>query len=249
MYRKIRNYYNWGGRLLNDPFYKEVKKLNETEIQKQPQRYDIINFLLETLQRDTIYLEIGVRDPSINYDKIKATQKFSVDPGLEFKENPVSFKVTSDEFFDRIRSGEYLESNVRFDVIFIDGLHLAEQVDRDIQNALQFIKNDGYIILHDCNPPTEWHAREERKFEISPAMNNWNGTTWKGYMKWRNNPELYSCTIDTDWGVGVISKTINIGSYNTIENLFYEFSIFNTHRKACLNLVSFEEFKEKFGIC
>ncbi|MEN9998341.1 MAG: hypothetical protein RI922_1331 [Bacteroidota bacterium] len=245
-FKKLKNYYNWGGRFLNDPYHTEAKKLDDLEISKAPLRSDIINFLINSLNRPTCYLEIGVRNPAVNFDKIQSEIKYSVDPGIEFKENPVDFKVTSDVFFENLRKGEFLDSNTLFDVIFIDGLHLADQVDRDICNALEFIKEDGFIVLHDCNPPTEWHAREAHRYEISPAMQNWNGTTWKGFMKWRNNPEVYSCTIDTDWGVGVISKTKNIGIATKIQNPFYEYHVFSKHQKECLNLISFEEFKKLF---
>jgi hypothetical protein len=240
-FSKLKNYYNWGGRFLNDPYHQESKKLNELEMAKRPFRYDVINFLLSSLNRECTYLEIGVRNPADNFNRIHATTKYSVDPGLEFKENPVDFVLTSDQFFDQLRAGEVLLTDIQFDVIFIDGLHTAEQVDRDIKNALEFIKEDGFIVLHDCNPPTESHAREEHDYRLSPAQNAWNGTTWKGFMKWRRNALIYSCTIDTDWGIGIISKTKNIGNSSATENEFYEFQIFNEHRMESLNLISFEE--------
>jgi hypothetical protein len=242
-FAKIKNYYNWGGRFLNDTYHQEAKKLNEFEMSKRPFRYDVINFLLSTLDRENTYLEIGVRNPADNFNRIHASKKYSVDPGLEFKENPVDFVLTSDQFFEQLRAGKVLSTDTRFDVIFIDGLHTAEQVDRDIKNALDFIKEDGFIVLHDCNPPTESHAREEHKYEISPAGQNWNGTTWKGFMKWRNNAAVYSCTIDTDWGVGIISKSKQVGDHTTMVNEYYEFSVLNKERKAFLNLISFEELK------
>ncbi|MCZ2339079.1 MAG: class I SAM-dependent methyltransferase, partial [Chitinophagales bacterium] len=105
-------------------------------------------------------LEIGVRNPNDNYNKIMADVKYSVDPGVEFKENPVDFKMTSDAFFERLRNGEHIDRNIRFELIFIDGLHLADQVDRDIEHALAFLKDDGFLVMHDCNPPTEWHAKK-----------------------------------------------------------------------------------------
>lgn len=244
--KKLKNYYNWGGRFLTDEYHIESNKLDVLEINKTPLRSEVINFLLSSLNRPTTYLEIGVRNPAVNFDKIKSEIKYSVDPGIEFLDNPVDFKVTSDVFFDNLRKGEGLDANTLFDVIFIDGLHLADQVDRDIYNSLEFIKEDGFIVLHDCNPPTEWHARETHKYEISPAMQNWNGTTWKGFMKWRTNSKVYSCTIDTDWGVGVISKSKNIGESTSVQNPFFEFHVFKTHKKECLNLISFEDFKKLF---
>ncbi len=242
-FSKLKNYYNWGGRFLTDSYHLESKKLNDLEMSKRPFRYDVINFLLTTLNRDCTYLEIGVRNPADNFNRIQATTKYSVDPGLEFKENPVDFVLTSDQFFDHLRAGKVLQTNIQFDVVFIDGLHTAEQVDRDIKNALEFIKEDGFIVLHDCNPPTESHAREEHNYEISPAMQNWNGTTWKGFMKWRNNSSVYSCTIDTDWGVGIISKSKRIGEHTTLTNEFFEFSVFHKRRQEYLNLISFEDLK------
>jgi Methyltransferase domain len=118
-----------------------------------------------------------VRNPESNFNGIKATKKYSVDPGVEFKENPVDFGITSDEFFKKLSTNEILSNEIRFHVIFIDGLHLAAQVDRDIQNALDYITKDGFIVLHDCNPPTEWHARESFDYNSSPAEKKWNGTT------------------------------------------------------------------------
>jgi hypothetical protein len=241
--KKLKNYYNWGGRFLTDSYHIESKKLNELEMAKQPFRYDIINYLLSTLKRKTTYLEIGVRNPEHNFNRIESDNKFSVDPGLEFEANPVDFPLTSDQFFDQLRSGNILKSDSQFDVIFIDGLHTAEQVDRDIKNALDFIKEDGFIVLHDCNPPTESHAREEHDYRLSPALNAWNGSTWKGFVKWRQNPALFSCTIDTDWGVGIISKTKNIGVNTNIRNEFYEFSLFSKNRVEVLQLISFDQLK------
>lgn len=242
----LRSYFKWGRKFVNDPYHRSGKKINEIEEAKIPFRYDIINFLIKSLHRETIYLEIGVRNPNHNFNKISASRKYSVDPGLEFKENPVDFKLTSDEFFEQLQSGKVLDSDILFDVIFIDGLHTAEQVDRDIQNALKYIKEDGFIVLHDCNPQTESHAREEHGYRISPAMGAWNGTTWKGFVKWRSNPSIFSCTVDTDWGVGIISKTKNIGKNTSLKNDFFEFSVFNTHRKDFLNLISFNELKDLF---
>lgn len=241
--KKIKEYYNWGGRFVSDEFILKGKELNRIESEKRPFRYDVINFLLSSLNRETIYLEVGVRNPEDNYDRIISSTKYSVDPGIEFKENPVDFKLTSDAFFEGLSTGKFLSADVKFDLIFIDGLHLADQVDRDIDNALKFIKDDGYVVLHDCNPPTEFHARETHHFEISPAGQNWNGTTWKAFLKTRYRTDVFSCCIDTDWGVGIISPQLVLGPQPTIPNPFYEYAVLNTNRKDLLNLMDFDNFK------
>jgi hypothetical protein len=236
--------YLFGRKFANNDHYLAIQQKNEIEVAKHPSRTAIINFLLSLQQNDTTYLEIGVRNPNDNYNHIKATKKYSVDPGAEYKLNPVDFKLTSDVFFQKLGNNEILSNDIRFDVIFVDGLHLAEQVDRDIVNSLNYLKDDGFVVLHDCNPPSEWHARENFQYKHTPAHGLWNGTTWKAFLKWRFNTNVNACCIDTDWGVGVVSKTHPIGKAIAPVNPFFEFSILDQNRKEHLNLVDFETFKK-----
>ncbi|HET9055351.1 MAG TPA: class I SAM-dependent methyltransferase, partial [Chitinophagaceae bacterium] len=160
-FKENKKFRKAGKMLLTDPLQIDGQQKSEWEENKKPARTEIINFLLSLLNRETTYLEIGVRNPDDNFNHIKANIKYSVDPGLEFKSNPADFKMTSDDFFEKMEKGEVLSGNIKFDLIFVDGLHLAEQADKDIKNAERYIKEDGFIVVHDCNPPTEWHAREE----------------------------------------------------------------------------------------
>jgi len=128
-------------------------------------------------------------------------------------------------------------------LIFIDGLHLANQIEIDINNSLEFLKDDGYIVMHDCNPSTEWHAGETYSYKLSPAKDKWNGTTWKAFVKARQRSDISSCCVDTDWGVGVISKKKIFGESTKVKNPYFEFSVLNENREDTLNLVTFEEFK------
>lgn len=244
-YRKMKTSYIWGDYYLNDQELIKVRDLSEKETKKRPLRSEVINLLLESLEKqDLKYLEIGVRNPADNFNLINVENKYSVDPGVEFKENPVDFKITSDEFFIQLRTGKILSKDIKFDVIFIDGLHLADQAERDINNALDFITDEGFIVVHDCNPPTEWHTRYNLKYELTPAGIYWNGTTWKAFVSFRQRDDYYSCCIDTDWGVGVIHKHINFGAKNNVSNEYLEFNIFDENRKNSLNLISFEKFRE-----
>lgn len=240
-------YYRAGRSFLNDPHYVEVQRKSAQEKTKPGSRTEVINTLLSVQHGGTCYLEIGVRDPGHNFNHIKADQKYSVDPGYEFKENPVDFKLTSDEFFRRLDGNEVLSNSIRFDVIFIDGLHLAEQVDRDIQNALRYIKEDGFIVLHDCNPPSEWHARETYAYAGTPARSYWNGTTWKAFLKWRCDPSVNSCCIDTDWGVGIISRTRPIGKCTQRKDPFFEFANFDRDRATYLDLIDLQTLKSRLA--
>ena len=229
--------------LSEDEVFSQAFKLNNIEVNKRPYRFEVINFLLEKRKGDKKYLEIGVRNPEDNFNKINCKTKYSVDPGIEFKENPVDFKLTSDAFFNELSKGNILDKTIKFDVIFIDGLHLANQVYKDILNALDYLSEDGFIVVHDCNPPTEYHAREDHDFTLSPARNLWNGSVWKAFYKMRFNTEVSCFCIDSDWGIGVITKRKYTEPLIEDFNPFLEYFIFDAQRKESLNLMDFETFK------
>lgn len=237
-------YYVKGRKTLKNKHYLAVQEKNRNETQKRPSRTEIINFLLSKKRNKTSYLEIGVRNPDDNFNKIKSDVKYSVDPGIEFEENPVDFKMTSDMFFKKLSNNEILSNEIKFDVIFIDGLHLAEQVNKDIKNSINYIKDDGFVVLHDCNPPSEWHARENYYYNDTPAHGSWNGTTWKAFLKWRFESSVNSCCIDSDGGVGILSKIQMIGKNIKATNHFFEFDQLDKNRKEFLNLIDFETLKK-----
>lgn len=248
LFYQIRTTLYWGKLFLKNKYVRVGEEKTRNEMNKRPMRFDVINYLLANRETtETTYLEIGVRNPDSNFSKINAKNKYSVDPGYEFLENPVDFVMTSDEFFSKLNSNEILNNEIRFDVIFIDGLHLAEQVDKDIQNSLSFIKDDGFIVLHDCNPPTEYHAREDLYYDISPAKQYWNGTTWKAFYKYRSQNNISCACIDSDFGVGVITKKMIFNTLHQDNNPFFEYKIFESNRTENINLMSFDEFKKIVG--
>jgi hypothetical protein len=228
---------------VNEPFCvlsDMCREATEKEIKKSPQRYDVINWFLEQTSQKR-YLEIGVRDLDACFNRIKADYKVSVDPGYEADVNLADVKLTSDEFFDEFRSGKLSLEHAKFDVIFIDGLHLADQVYRDILNSLEIIASPGYIVMHDCNPPTRFHAREDYH-ESGPASGNWNGTTWKAFQKIRTESTNNCFVIDTDWGLGVV-ESHNTGEQFRLDpatNPFFEYAVLEANRKKILNLVDFQ---------
>jgi len=105
-------------------------------------RYDIISTMKSKFKLSK-YLEIGCYERS-TFDLVSPgmTIAYCVDPAFGG-----THAVTSDEFF--------ASNEETFDLIFIDGLHSAAQVMRDIQNSLRWLSYDGFIILHDCNPQRE----------------------------------------------------------------------------------------------
>lgn len=223
-------------------------KKQENELLKKPLRTEIINFLLLQTSRKR-YLEIGTRNPDDNFNKIVANLKKSVDPCVEYETEDIDYKLTSDEFFKLHCIDSYLVK-CKWDVIFIDGLHLAEQVYKDIINSFEVLSDDGFIILHDCNPPSVYHARENYIDYSTIAKGYWNGTVWKGFCKARMLDGINSVCIDSDWGVGILTRRkidnfrqLDTGTFN---NQFYEFDIFDNNRTEILNLIDFKTLKNSF---
>jgi hypothetical protein len=199
-------------------------------------RIDIINALIKKHNYKS-YVEIGVRDPSDCFNHINCELKHGVDPGVEGTWT-TTFNITSDEFF--------ASNPQKYDLIFIDGLHIDEQVEKDILNSLNYINEGGSIVLHDCNPPTIHHAREDYYNTSTPVGWYWNGTTWKAIVKVRAELSgIYTSTVDTDWGVCIIQKS-NKENKIINDNPYYSYEKFSINRKYYLNLISPQEFLNNY---
>jgi len=195
-------------------------------------RTSIINHLIHKYKLKS-YLEIGVRSGS-NYKKIKVDNKIGIDPYPIGHMNNI-VKKTSDDYFRN------LNKNKKFDIIFIDGLHLCDQVTRDINNSLKHLSKNGFIVIHDCSPPTEFHQREN--YCINGHYPAWNGTVWKAYVKKRmSDKNLSMYVINCDWGVGIIRR----GKQKLYPNKDLLFENLEKDRKKMLNLISVDQFLEKF---
>lgn len=152
-------------------------------------RWDIINALMKANGLSS-FLEIGL-DSGICRDKVNATHKVSVDPD-ERTNNPTHL-MTSDEFF--------AQNEEKFDLVFVDGLHHADQVLRDIENALEFLNEGGVVVCHDMLPTMEIVQRVPRENAV------WTGDCWKAWAKLRGTrKDLSMYIVESDWGVGVIQK-------------------------------------------
>ena len=200
-------------------------------------RYDIINHLIDTYGFED-YLEIGVAHGR-NFRKIKAKNKDAVDPvvevGVQCKE--INYKISSNEFFELKETQEK-----KYDIIFIDGLHEATQVDIDIQNSLNHLKEGGFILLHDCNP-VSYEAQL-----VPRETTAWNGDVWKSIARLRcTRSDLDISVVDTDYGVGVITKGENkkFDKFTFDECLDWE--TFDANRKEILNLIGVSELYKKYG--
>jgi hypothetical protein len=131
------------------------------------------------------YLEIGCAE-NLLFDTVQAARKVGVDPA-----QGGTHRMTSDVFF--------AANDEPFEVVFIDGLHLYDQVRRDVANALKAVPAGGWIALHDMFP-RDWI--EEHTPQISTSR--WTGDPWKVGFELIQTEGVEFRLLSIDHGVGVV---------------------------------------------
>lgn len=223
-------------------------------------RYDIIQRLIDHHGYKS-YLEIGIHKGN-TWNRIECEQKMGCDPEKHV-DDPRIYEMDSDTLF--------LNCSGNFDIVFIDGLHRAEQVWRDIQNSLKFLNPGGCIVLHDCNPPTLAHAGPEPEIFKKPLPSGephfvWCGTVWVAVASMafyinRNGMQDNFFTVDTDWGVMVIYPYEATTAFPSLKDeMAYDspeigetcdintWNYFDQNRKEILNLISVDEFNRRYPL-
>ena len=224
------------------PKDKEVRNEWDWPRPNQMTRYNIINELAKRIKA-VDYLELGVWRGK-TFGRVKIKNKTGVDPFPcpNRLRGCITHRISSDDFFE--------QNDKEFDIIFIDGLHLAEQVEKDIINSLKVLRPNGYIVCHDMLPTKEGHqsregasvaAKHEDEYRVGLGeAGAWTGDCWKAWVKIRSErDDINMRVVDTDWGVGVISKEpqakIDLNKDLTWENFLKE-------RDYWMNIISPEEF-------
>ena len=195
-------------------------------------RVDILNALI-VKHGYRRYLEIGVQFGEC-YNAIKVDHKVGVDPDPACAKFPGVFVGISDNFFERVNYTDGCSKEwTHFDLVFIDGMHVYEQVLRDINNSLLHLSPNGTVVVHDMNPPDIDCADSNCNIGKSGG---WCGDGWRAWLALRmSRPDLDMYTVDCDWGVGVI----RLG----VQQLYKPgYSYFDVNRQAILKLVSPEQF-------
>lgn len=216
---------------------------------------DIVN-----TKKNATYLEIGVAYGNVLF-QINAKTKIGVephppegfsnmlaeraqvDPSLQF------YEQTSNHFFRRTAQ-KVLADGV--DLIFVDGMHTYSQALADVENGLKFLKEDGVIVMHDCNPlsfATAYPIRRSfaevrnlaKKGEIPGWNGCWNGDVWKALVHLRiTHPDLQIFTLDIDWGLGVLTRRkrrTRQAGLCTLDTLKHsDYSLLERRRVPLLNL-------------
>lgn len=156
---------------------------------------ETINELISTYGF-TSYLEIGLGD-GWNFKRVHCHLKDAVDPKPPLSisnENGFIYPESSDIFFNK--------NTAKYDLIFIDGLHHADQVERDIINSWNALNKGGIILLHDVKPEDEAMTVIPRKQSI------WTGNVFQAWHGFKETyPKIKTDYIDEQWGLGVIYKS------------------------------------------
>ena len=185
---------------------------------KKSSRFDIINKIIKKKKFES-YLEIGCQS-DVNFSKIIIKNKIGVDP-----QSGGTHRMTSDDFFKQNKS--------TFDLIFIDGLHVYEQVLKDIENSLKVLNDNGVILIHDCLPAKIWHQT------IPQTHSSWNGDVWKSIVKSRTRIDIDTYTIEADQGLGLILKRKNkdllVAKIENFKNL--KFRDYYIHHKKFMRII------------
>ncbi|NOU19317.1 MAG: class I SAM-dependent methyltransferase [Bacteroidales bacterium] len=239
------------------------KVLNDLESGKNKEYYSpilrrtVIQRAIKAINVNT-YLEIGVSNGE-NFVEIEAPFVIGIDPiepnkqvKQSLSENRFYFQLKSDEFF---KNNKNIFEKRKIDLAFIDGAHNYHQALRDVQNCLNYLRPDGLIIMHDCNPISpiietpatvyEEACEKVKAIGINPYGYAWTGDVWKTILNIRStHKDLKVITLDCDFGLGIIKKATPESCLNysidQIEQLTY--NELEKDRVMLLNLTDPEEF-------
>lgn len=225
-------------------------------------RSQVIQAILNQRKLPT-YLEIGVFKGEV-FLPMRAARKVAVDPQFRIRthrklvasvKNPGNFsaeyfEMTSDAFFEQ--HADILSDGI--DVAFVDGLHTYEQSYIDVQNCLKYLKDDGVIVMHDCDPPTAYSANPDRPSVLTEKTSDknredrvWTGDVFKALIRMRaERDDLNIFVLDTDYGLGIVRKGTCEKSLDfPVEGLdTIAFDEFQSRREELLNLKPVEFFPQ-----
>ena len=220
------------------------------------QKYDIVNGLIGKNGYQT-YLEIctaetGGQFYSITRRGLRIRHRLMYLCPQDFEDGEeITFRSCS-EAIDSV-----LSKLLKYDVVFVDPWHTLECSRRDLETGLSVLREGGVMIVHDCYPSREFTAPQR-------SEGCWSGLTYCAFVDFLlAHPELAYCTVDTDFGCGVVKKirpgetwpAKHIPTAQLIErwqsgragqNDMYDF--FFAHKRELLNLVTAAEFLSQEGI-
>lgn len=161
----------------------------------------VINEILQQQNLGRSYLEVGV-EYGFCFEAVRAHRKTAVDPKFRFQKWPpyrgVSLQeAPSDAFFQSLSPSE------RFDLVFLDGLHTAEQTWKDFRNVAKHLDSNSVVIIDDTVPNDEYSAelsseQAYAKRTLAGVKNDyqWHGDVYRVVLKIREEfPAIQVVTV------------------------------------------------------
>lgn len=184
-------------------------------------RYEFLTEL-HKIVKPRRYLEIGVQTGASLTLAREAETAVGVDPDMGNLSHDCTFatlvETTSDEFFAAEPDFTGPDGESWLDLVFIDGLHHAEQVWRDLYNAATVAHPDTVYVLDDVLPRNQVEASRD----MCPG--DWTGDVWKVYAGLSNMGGVtLKLLVDTfPTGVLVIKGDLNVDWMGATEDEFAE---------------------------
>jgi hypothetical protein len=143
--------------------------------------------------------------------------------------------MTSDRFFTE-------NQNIKFDTIFIDGLHYYEQVQKDVINSIMHLNKNGIILFHDLLPRNSFEEFVPQK------QMSWCGDVWKVAVELMNSSNCKFKIVNIDMGIGILKIFENFKytkmpelkneRYDTFLKYYPKFDIINSEQ--ALDFIEFD---------
>lgn len=124
---------------------------------------------LQTLGKDSVYLEVGVRHGrSLAWArKFSKGDVYGIDINNELEDHPLLRRVN----LIQAESNEAVKRwMLPIDVLFIDGDHTYEGVKDDWNNFSPFVKKGGRIYLHDCDATSPGVVQLWEELKLKKAL-------------------------------------------------------------------------------
>jgi hypothetical protein len=213
-------------------------------------------------KKNATYLEIGVFSGSVFFP-VKAKRKIAVDPEFRFGKfkrlkkivknlhniNASYYEMSSDDFFKQQAARLFKKRPI--DVCFVDGMHEYDYALRDVENTLNYLQQDGVIIMHDCNPVAADAAVSFEEWKSRSFKGNWNGDVWKTILHLRSlRNDITVFVVDADHGLGIVCKRPPENTLPFTQPEIHKFTYNNLdkNRQQWLNLKPLEYFYRFFDL-
>ncbi len=135
---------------------------------------------LSKINQTKSYLEIGVHRGH-TFHQCQFPYKVAVDPKFDFNTSNLNtpqslyFEITSDKFWAEEQQG------VKFDLIYLDGLHTFDQTMRDFCSSLAFSHEKTIWLIDDVLPDSFLASLADYKITyIARLLLPFSGTHWMG---------------------------------------------------------------------